>query len=214
MSILDVLGIAPGWAAKLTPFFVGVLLLYVVLERERVDSIKYIVRRLDRTLDRLQRDVRRTERSNPPIKRDQPRDETYRSIQWKGMMFRSNTELRIAKALDNEGAFFFPPTKARLNIGKSRESREIDFLVFKDGRYGVLEVDGPYHSAALDRERDDLLRKHGFDFILRFDSERCYHDPQGVAREFLAKLSADQVVPETDPPAAVVPVQERDDQLS
>jgi hypothetical protein len=34
MSILDVMGIAPGWAAKLTPFFVGILLLYVVLERD------------------------------------------------------------------------------------------------------------------------------------------------------------------------------------
>src|SRR5690606_36362759 len=135
VSVLDVMGIAPGWAAKLTPFFVGILLLYVVLERERVDSVKYIVRRLDRGIDKLRTEIRKAKAAQGGSGGD-----PYRSIPWKGMVFRSNTEVRIAKALDEAGVLFLPPTKSRLNVGKTRQNREIDFLVFYEGQWGILEV--------------------------------------------------------------------------
>jgi hypothetical protein len=185
ISILDVIGIAPGWAAKLTPFFVGILLLYVVLERERVDSVKYIVRRLDRGIDKLRSEIRKTKAA-----RGRASGDKYRSILWKGMVFRSNTEVRVAKALDHAGVFFLPPTKSRLNVGKTRQSREIDFLVFYNGQWGMLEVDGPWHTANNDEARDELLRVSGIDprRIYRFDSDRCYHNAAGVVAEFLANL--------------------------
>lgn len=190
MSILDVIGIAPGWAAKLTPFFVGVLLLYVVLERERVDSVKYIVRRLDKGIDKLSSEIQRTQAARGAIPARAANGKTYRSILWKGMIFRSKTEVKIAKALDQAGVFFLPPTKSRLNVGKSRQSREIDFLVFHDGHWGMLEVDGPWHNLAYDNARDELMQKSGIhrERIQRFDSDRCYHDPQGVVSEFLQKM--------------------------
>jgi hypothetical protein len=51
------------------------------------------------------------------------------------MIFRSNTEVRIAKALDHAGVFFLPPTKSRLNVGKL--ARAADRLsVFYDGQWG------------------------------------------------------------------------------
>jgi hypothetical protein len=189
ISILDVIGIAPGWAAKLTPFFVGILLLYVVLERERVDSVKYIVRRLDRGIDKLRVEIRRTQAARGKLANGRD-DASYRSILWKGMIFRSNTEVRIAKALDQTGVFFLPPTKSRLNVGKTRQSREIDFLIFYDGHWGILEVDGPWHTAASDEARDELLRLSGIERqrIFRFASDRCYHDPNGVVAEFLENL--------------------------
>lgn len=202
MSILDVIGIAPGWAAKLTPFFVGILLLYVVLERERVDSVKYIVRRLDRGIDKLRSEIRKTKAA-----RGQAGGDTYRTIPWKGMIFRSNTEVRIAKALDHAGVFFLPPTKSRLSVGKTRQSREIDFLVFYDGQWGMLEVDGPWHTAANDEARDELLRASGIDRrrIYRFDSDRCYTDSAGVVAEFLDNLKR------LSPPIQGVPDTERSD---
>lgn len=185
ISILDVMGIAPGWAAKLTPFFVGILLLYVVLERERVDSVKYIVRRLDRGIDKLRSEIRKTKAA-----RGRSSGDTYRTIQWKGMVFRSNTEIRVAKALDEAGVFFLQPTKSRLTVGTTRQNREIDFLVFFDGQWGMLEVDGPWHSPANDAARDELLRVSGIDRhrIHRFASDRCFNDPAGVVAEFLNKL--------------------------
>jgi hypothetical protein len=106
------------------------------------------------------------------------------------MTFRSKTEVRVAKALDHAGVFFLPPTKSRLTVGKSRQSREIDFLVFDGGLWGMLEVDGPWHSAANDEVRDELMRANGIDRrrIQRFDSDRCYHDAAGVVAEFLQNL--------------------------
>lgn len=190
ISILDVIGIAPGWAAKLTPFFVGVLLLYVVLERERVDSVKYIVRRLDKGIDKLRVEIRRTQAVRGKVPSNRENGENYRTILWKGMVFRSNTEVRIAKALDHAGVFFLPPTKSRLNVARTRQSREIDFLVFYEGQWGMLEVDGPWHSAANDEARDELMRASGIDRqrIQRFDSDRCYRDSSGVVAEFLDNL--------------------------
>jgi hypothetical protein len=203
ISILDVIGILPGWAAKLTPFFVGVLLLYVVLERERVESVKFIVRRLDKGLDRISQSLHSADgKANAS-------HATYRSIPYKGMIFRSRTEVRIARSLEHAGIVYLPPTKARLNTPKGRQGREIDFLIFDGGRIGVLEVDGPWHSAASDASRDALMRENGLTHIQRFDSERCYHEPDAVVAEFLTNLRqvspSGQVSasPAADPPGAI-----------
>ncbi len=186
ISILDVIGIAPGWAAKLTPFFVGVLLLYVVLERDRMDSIKYIVRRLDRSLASIRRSTRSSAQPKKYVKEAEP--SSYRSIPWKGLTFRSNTEVRIAKALDQYDLFYYGPAKSRLTIRKERETREIDFLIFHNGRWGILEVDGPHHNVAYDQARDEHLRAHGILVIERFDADACYHNPQGVVNTFLERM--------------------------
>lgn len=196
ISILDVMNIAPGLAARLTPFFVGILLLYVVLERERVDSIKYIVRRLDKGIDKMRVDMRRRPvRGERGVQSSGERGEGHRSLPWKGMIFRSNTEIRMAKAFDHAGIFFLSPSTARVTSGRSRETREIDFLIFHEGRWGVLEVDGPYHHQGNDQARDLLLRAHGLTFIARFDAEQCYHQPDDVVQIFLQRLAETEMQP-------------------
>lgn len=190
ISALDILGMLPGWAAKLTPFFVGILLLYVVLERERMESLKYIIRRLDKGLDRMREELGTTPRSGQPADAGEQRPPTYRAIPWKGMIFRSNTELRVAKALDHAGAVFLPPTKVRLNASGERQSREVDFLVFHAGHWGVLEVDGPWHTSAGDASRDALLRANGIGCIQRVNADRAYHETAAVVAEFLTFLAA------------------------
>lgn len=191
VSLLDVIGILPGWASKLTPFFVGVLLLYVVLERERVESLKYIVRRQDKSLDKLRDEVVRAQAAGPrdgEVEQVPGKPETYKAIPWKGMVFRSKTELRVAKSLDHAGAIFVPPTKMRVTAGSERQSREVDFLVYHGGHWGVLEVDGPWHNRASDDSRDNLLRANGINCIRRFDSERAYHETDAIVDEFLTWL--------------------------
>lgn len=191
VSVLDALGLLPGWATKLTPFFVGVLLLYVVLERERVESLKYIVRRLDKSLDRLRDDLQRGRISEPGDEvavRVPGKPDSYRAIPWKGMVFRSKTELRMAKALDHVSIVFVPPTKVRLTSDSERQSREIDFLVFHGGRWGVLEVDGPWHTQASDESRDALLRANGITCIQRYDADRAYHEAGAVVTAFIAYM--------------------------
>jgi very-short-patch-repair endonuclease len=168
--LLDVLGIAPGWTVKLTPLMIGFVILLMVVERRQPDSIL----------------VNRREKPTKVASRDD-RSETYREIRWKGLIFRSYSEVKIARALDYSGVLFMSGCKVRLNTEHGRQSREVDFLVFHKGCWGILEVDGPYHSAEADHWRDTRFREHGFQ-VYRYDSKRCYEQPKQVVKEFLAEL--------------------------
>ena len=132
---------------------------------------------------------RKPAKQPPALGRPRSKGDTYREIEWKGMIFRSHTEVRIAKTLDHMGIFFIPPTRVRLSASKGeRLSRELDFVICHQGKWGVLEVDGPFHSARADAERDKLLRAHGIRNIERFDAGRCYAEPRAVVEEFLRNL--------------------------
>lgn len=131
-----------------------------------------------------------------PAPEPEPRDDVHnqgvgrrRISEWEGLRFRSESEVRIAKVLDQGGVLFFPNCRGRLNVGKRRDNREADFLVCHEGRWGILEVDGePYHpSAAEDHERDRLFRAYGI-HVERYTSERCFETPHVVVEEFLELL--------------------------
>lgn len=122
-----------------------------------------------------------------PPRRTEP--ENYRSLEWKGLIFRSESEIKIAKTLDHRGIFFIPPCRVRLNRGREeRMTRELDFVICYGGKWGILEVDGPFHNAKADAERDKLLLSHGIASIQRFPSLRCFQEPQSVIDDFLREL--------------------------
>ena len=124
-----------------------------------------------------------------PVPKRSSEPENYRSLEWKGLIFRSESEIKIAKTLDHRGIFFIPPVRVRLNASKkSRQSRELDFVICHEGKWGVLEVDGPFHVREADAERDRWLEAHGITNIQRFPSLRCFQDPQAVVDEFLHHL--------------------------
>ncbi|MBI1257056.1 MAG: DUF559 domain-containing protein [Chloroflexi bacterium] len=156
--------IAPGWGLAL---IFGVLLIYLwTLTPTPLDA------------------------PPPPVaSKRSPEPEGYRSIEWKGLIFRSESEIKIAKTLDHRGIFFIPPVRVRLNAGKkSRQSRELDFVICHEGKWGILEVDGPFHVREADAERDQWLAAHGIQNVQRFPSLRCFQEPQGVVDEFLHHL--------------------------
>ncbi len=110
-------------------------------------------------------------------------------IEWGNLRFRSQSEIRIAKALDATRVLFLPNCLARLNKVNARLTKEADFLVCSHGKWGILEVDGPFHPrAAEDHERDRLFQQHGIKITQRFPAERCYDDAPDVVREFLTLL--------------------------
>jgi hypothetical protein len=111
-------------------------------------------------------------------------------VLWKNLRFRSEAERRIAAALDATGVLFLPNCMARLNIGDQRGTREPDFLICRDGKWGILEVDGPYHNAraALDHERDELFQNYQISVVRRFTAEQCLDDAPAVVRRFLELL--------------------------
>lgn len=111
---------------------------------------------------------------------------------WEGLRFRSQSEVRIAEALDRHGVMFFPNCKARLGHRTRRRNSEADFAVMIGGVWGVLEVDGPHHEgkASSDHDRDRPFHHHGAAIVQRYEALRCYSDPDGVVLEFLKLLHA------------------------
>ncbi|MDM3849349.1 MAG: pentapeptide repeat-containing protein [Aphanizomenon gracile PMC627.10] len=110
---------------------------------------------------------------------------------WQRLRFRSKTEIKIAEALDRTGVLFVPNSLARLTTSKGRENKEADFLICYNGKWGVLEVDGPFHTAERrveEQERERIFKKNGIKVVERFDAERCYNNPDEVVQEFFKMI--------------------------
>lgn len=110
---------------------------------------------------------------------------------YEGLRFRSESEVRIAQALDNAGVMYVPNCRARIGSVDRRRNIEADFLVMVDGKWGVLEVDGEQWHAGLasrDHERDRPFHFHGAAKVQRFDAGECFENPDGVVAKFLALL--------------------------
>lgn len=110
---------------------------------------------------------------------------------YEGLRFRSESEVRIAQALDRAGVMYVPNCRARIGSVGQRRNCEADFLIMLDGRWGVLEVDGEQWHAGLasrDHERDRPFHFHGAHKVQRFDAGECFENPDGVVAKFLALL--------------------------
>ena len=111
---------------------------------------------------------------------------------WNNMRFASASEVKIAQALDEAGVMFFPSSKTRLNGPDGRENRVPDFLVCKDGKWGILEVDGePFHPPSRtvhDHARDELFHLHGIRVVRHYDANECYNTPKAVVANFISLL--------------------------
>lgn len=111
---------------------------------------------------------------------------------WKNLYFRSQSEIRIAEALDRAGVLFFPNCRGRLGPAASRENKEADFLICHDGKWGILEVDGePFHPptrTVQDHARDRVFREHGIRLVEHFDATECYEKADEVISRFLRLL--------------------------
>ncbi len=112
---------------------------------------------------------------------------------WMNLLFRSQSEIRIAQALDRAGVFFVPNCMGRVGQPAQRMNREADFLICQNAKWGILEVDGePFHPPSRtvqDHERDRLFRTHGVRVVEHFDANRCYQNPDEVVQEFLNILA-------------------------
>jgi len=112
---------------------------------------------------------------------------------YQGLRFRSESEVRVAQALDRVGVLYLPNCKARVGSKDRRRNSEADFLICADGKWGVLEVDGsqwhPPQRAAQDHRRDRPFKHHGAVVVERFDAGECFENPDGVVKQFLALLT-------------------------
>jgi len=117
-------------------------------------------------------------------------------VVWKTLRFRSESERRIAIALDVSGVLYLPNCLVRLGSAGAQSScdqratRESDFLICHEGKWGILEVDGPFHPRAVeDHERDRLFQTHGIRVVQRFDWQQCFNHAPAVVKQFLDLLA-------------------------
>jgi hypothetical protein len=113
---------------------------------------------------------------------------------WHNLRFRSQTEMRIAEALERvrkPRVLYLPNCIARLGF-KTRKNLEADFLICRSGKWGILEVDGPFHSASRKADEDArsrAFRAHGILVVEHYDSGECWENAQGVVQGFLHLLA-------------------------
>jgi very-short-patch-repair endonuclease len=120
---------------------------------------------------------------------NQNKDGTYT---WNNLLFRSQAEIEVAKALEKKRAIFFVNAKCRISnrLGIT-ETKETDFLIFYKGTARILEVDGEeYHQ---NRRLEDYRRDRMFDRqgirSTRFSASECLKNADEVVDEFLELFS-------------------------
>lgn len=159
----------------------------IVFPSQRIlEELQQENRKLTRRVNTLKATLERRERNEVS-------NQGVNALQkWNGFYFRSQPEIKIAQAFDLAGVLFYPNCKARLSTSLGREGKETDFLVFYQGKWGILEVDGePWHPpsrAVHDHERDRLFKVHGIRVVEHYDASRCFQQPDQVVAEFLEIL--------------------------
>jgi very-short-patch-repair endonuclease len=124
------------------------------------------------------------------------------SLEWGGLYFRSEAEIRMAQALDQAQMLFFANARGRVGLQSTMVSNdqltgrvEADFMVFYQGRCMILEVDGKHHleegQTIRDYARDRVLLRFGVPTV-RFTAKDCLERPNEVVSEFLSILVQSQ----------------------
>ena len=116
-----------------------------------------------------------------------------RKVTWNQFHFRSETELKLAKTLDEAKVMFLPNCSARLGTEDGRRRLEPDLLVCHERKWGVLEVHGsdwhPPERKIDEEERARAFRRHGIRVVEHYDAARCFNEPREVVGDFLELLS-------------------------
>lgn len=122
---------------------------------------------------------------NPPETDSHPEDPKYL---WNGWHFDCEAQLKIAEALDRANVLFFPNAKARLTTSDGRENKDAHFLVFHQGKWGILEVVS-LEKRAKTEETDNPFKPNGISLIHCCDYNECNEEGDRVVQEFLELLT-------------------------
>jgi hypothetical protein len=114
-------------------------------------------------------------------------------LPWKNMFFRSHNEIKVAEALDKCDVLFLPNCMARLGSEQGgRVNREADFIVCRNGNWGIIEVDSdfshPPSRTVDDHKRDRLFKQYGISVVEHFDQSDIQRDAMECVRVFLDLL--------------------------
>lgn len=144
------------------------------------DSLQAVLHRVAMPVNKTKSDE---EEHNQGIQSNSEEEIYY----WNGLEFRSQAQVKIAEALDRANVPFLPNSKVRLTTTEGRENQEFDFLVFHQGKSGILQVSES--DEVRYEESDRLFQSHGIQIIKHYDATRCREEPDLIVQEFLEMLS-------------------------
>jgi hypothetical protein len=121
------------------------------------------------------------------------------TINWNGFCFHSDAQLKIAETLDRTSTLFIPNSQLRLATPDGRQNLEADFLIFHQGKLGLLKIDGEsFDRTETAEETDDTVDAtirdrpfldSGIFFIKYYDATQCSEQPDLVVQDFLEILT-------------------------
>ncbi|CAD5940030.1 Pentapeptide repeat protein [Planktothrix tepida] len=106
---------------------------------------------------------------------------------WNNFNFHCEEQIKIAEALERANILFFPNAKVRLTTPEGRSNQEANFLIFYQGKWGILELLHP--NTAKSEDRDRLFETQGICIIHYYDYNRCNQEPDDIVQEFIEILS-------------------------
>ena len=122
------------------------------------------------------------------ITADTESSDSESTIDWNGFCFHSDAQVKIAETLDRTSALFMPNSQLRLTTPAGRQNQTAQFLVFHQGKLGILQVDEP-EDAAENEAVDVLAIDSGICVVKHYEATRCSEQPNLVVQEFLEILS-------------------------
>lgn len=112
---------------------------------------------------------------------------------YRNMVVKSHGEAAIASELERRNLVFSTNPNFRCGTGDSRKTYQFDFLVFAEGKLGVIEVDGNHHSKQHiinnDAAKEWVMKSQGVHVFHRAPYELAKKTPALVVDEFLNKIS-------------------------
>lgn len=120
------------------------------------------------------------------------RSDNIAGREWDGLLFRSQPEINLYKALKARGVAF-APLPVFLKGGETYSRIEPDFIVIKEGIVLCIEIDGDTVHTESPAEADDrtrVLKDEGV-MIEHYSARRCetMEDAKELAEEIVAKIS-------------------------
>jgi uncharacterized protein YjbI with pentapeptide repeats len=116
--------------------------------------------------------------------------DSEKEINWNGFCFHSNAQVKIAEILDRTCTLFIPNSQLRLATPEGRQNLQADFLIFHQGKLGLLKIDSESSDQNVNEEETcGLFIDSGICLVKHYDAIRCSEQPDLVVQEFLEILN-------------------------
>lgn len=114
---------------------------------------------------------------------------------WNDWEFTSESQVKIAEALDRVEVIFFPNARGRFTTLKGRQNQEFSFLLCHQGKWGILAIkpDSSGEDADDNERKNPIFPTGGICAIEYYQHRQCCEQPDQIVEAFLNILTSNLV---------------------